>query len=120
MSRSYVPAMNMREPHYIEAFDETWSLRNRTNSTNATIREEWGGHIDYSIFVHSFNQLVPPGHFADHPDYFMLDENGNRITRQLCLSNPQIVPIAVKNMREVLKASPLAEIISVSANAGGG
>ena len=30
--RSYVPVLEIRDPFYWEAFDGTWSLRNRTNS----------------------------------------------------------------------------------------
>ena len=117
--RSYVPTLKIRDPYYIEAFDEAWSLRNRTNSSNAPVREEWGGRIDYAMDVHSFNQLVPPSLFEAHPEYFMLNDDGERISRQLCLSNPQIVPIAVKKVLEVLKSHPDADIVSVSANDGG-
>ena len=118
VSRSYVPTLKIRDPFYIEAYDEAWSLRNRTNATNAPIREEWGGHIDYAIFVHSYNQLVPPSLFAAHPEYFMLDEDGKRIPKQLCLSNPEVAKIATRKVLEVLKGRPNSEIISVSANDG--
>ena len=119
--RSFVPKLTIRDPFYKAAFDATWSLRNRTNAPSAPVAEEWGGHVDYALFVHTFNTLVPPGtYFEEHPEYFMLDGNGNRIQRQLCTTNADAIRIATESVLRVLKEKPHAEIISVSKNDGGG
>jgi len=118
--RSFVPELAIRDPFYKAAFDGTWSLRNRTNAPSAPVSEEWGGHVDYALFVHTFNTLVPPGtYFEEHPEYFMLDADGNRIQRQLCTTNADVIRIATESVLRTLKEKPHAEIISVSKNDGG-
>jgi hypothetical protein len=119
--RTYVPRLMIRDPFYHDAFDATWSLRNRTNAPNAAVPEEWGGHVDYDgLFVHTFNTLVPPGeYFEKHPEYFMLSE-GKRTPRQLCLTNLDVARIATENLLAILERSPATEIVEVSPNDGGG
>ena len=69
--RSYVPPLAIRDAYSYDAFDATWSLRNRTNSGSAPVPEKWGGHINYALSVHTFNVLVPPSqYFKEHPEYY--------------------------------------------------
>jgi len=119
--RAYVPRLLIRDPFYFDAFNATWSLRNRTNAPGAPVPEEWGGHVDYDgMFVHTFNQLVPPDkYFAEHPEYFSMID-GKRTPRQLCLTNPEVVKIATAAVLGMLKGNPHTEIAEVSANDGGG
>ncbi|MEI6501902.1 MAG: DUF4838 domain-containing protein, partial [Armatimonadota bacterium] len=119
--RSFVPRLMLRDPFYSDAFDGTWSLRNRTNAPSAAVPEEWGGHVDYDgLFVHTFNTLVPPGeYFEKHPEYFMQGTSGKRSAQQLCLTNPEVLAIATKNLLAILKRSPNTEIVEVSPNDGG-
>ncbi|MFA6243032.1 MAG: DUF4838 domain-containing protein, partial [Candidatus Hydrogenedentales bacterium] len=119
--RTYVPALTIRDPFYRAAFNGTWSLRNRTNAPDAAVPEIWGGHVNYALFVHTFNTLVPPSqYFAEHPEYYMLDSNGNRSQQQLCTTNPDVIRIATESTLGILRANPNAEVISVSKNDGGG
>ena len=119
--RTYAPPLQIRDPFYRDAFNGTWSLRNRTNAPSASIPEEWGGNMDYALFVHTYNTLVPPGkYFGDHPEYYMQNEDGKRIRRQLCHTNPEVVRIATDRCLEILRERPHCEIISVSKNDGGG
>ena len=116
VSRSYVPVLEIRDPYYWEAFDGTWSLRNRTNSSAASVPPEWGGNKAYALFVHTFSGLVPPAqYFKDHPDYFS-EHNGNRDPGQLCMSNPEVVTITAESVKRILRTRPDAQIISVSQN----
>lgn len=119
--RSFAPTLVIRDPFYHAAFDATWSLRNRTNAPSAAVPEEWGGHVDYALFVHTFNTLVPPQqYFAEHPEYFMLGKDGKRSQQQLCTTNPDVIRIATQSALEILRKNPTAEVISVSKNDGGG
>jgi len=114
--RAFVPALEVRDPFYFDAFEGTWSLRNRTNSPSATVSPEWGGNMASALFVHSFATLVPPDrYFAEHPDYFS-ENDGKRNPRQLCVSNPQVIPVAVESVKTILRANPNARVISVSQN----
>lgn len=115
------PALEIRDPFYAAAFDGTWSLRNRTNSPNASVPEEWGGNTTYALFVHTFNTLLPPSeYFASHPEYFMLDGNGNRSQQQLCTTNEDVIRIVTESTLRVLREKPTSRVISVSKNDGGG
>lgn len=114
--RTYVPVLEIRDPFYWEAFDGTWSLRNRTNSPWAPVPDYWGGHQSYALFVHTFSTLVPPDkYFKDHPEYFS-EHNGARDPGQLCVTNPDVVKIAADSVKLFLRANPSARIISVSQN----
>lgn len=119
--RSFVPVLEIRDPYYLEAFDVNWSLRNRTLSPAAAIPEPWGGYVDYDgLPAHTYNALVPPGkYFAAHPEYYS-ELNGQRQPRQLCLTNPDVLTIAIAGVRDHLAKSPDAEIVSVSPNDGYG
>ncbi len=119
--RSYVPPLQIRDPFYHDAFNGTWSLRNRTNAPNAAVPEEWGGHVNYALFVHTYNTLVPPGkYFKEHPEYYMQNADGKRVPRQLCQTNSEAIRIATESCLRVLQKKPNCEIISVSKNDGGG
>lgn len=116
VKRSYVPALEIRDPYYWEAFESTWSLRNRTNSSNAPVPAKWGGSKNYALFVHTFNTLVPPEkYFNDHPEYFS-EHGGKRDPGQLCVTNPDVVGITAESVKRILRAKPNAQIVSVSQN----
>ncbi len=112
------PRLEYREPFWTEAFDGAWAARNRMNSANARLGEEHGGKIVYGTFVHTFNSILNPAkHFAAHPEYFSMVK-GKRISQhaQLCLTNPEVLEIAIKTVREWIKKKPDAAIFSVSQN----
>ncbi|HLP15866.1 MAG TPA: DUF4838 domain-containing protein, partial [Bacteroidota bacterium] len=71
---------------------------------------QWG------LFVHTFHTLVPPErYFKEHPEYFAL-RNGLRVKEQLCLSNPDVFTIVVRELRRRMKLKPEATLWSVSQN----
>ena len=93
----------------------------RVNGSCNNIPESLGGSTDFAIFVHSFALLVPPSeHFAEHPEYYSLIDGkriaGDDVNWQLCLTNPDIVDIAVENIRKILRANPDKKIVSISQN----
>jgi hypothetical protein len=122
VARQYVPKLRLRDPYCKAAFDDAWSLRNRTNAPNAVVPEESGGHMDYGgMFVHTAAYLVPPSeYYSSHPEYFFLDGAGNRSPAQLCATDPNVLKIATAHVLDVLKQNPHAEIISVSKNDNAG
>ena len=118
--RDFKPALKYRDPFYYAAFDSLWSLRNRTNAERARVPEEWGGHIDYALFVHSTSFLLPPErYFAEHPEYFQLNEDGTRNKLQICLTNKEAINVVTQNAMIFLKENPNAEIIDISKGDGG-
>ena len=100
-------------------FDPAWMARNGVNGgLNNPIPDELGGSVNYKGFVHTFYKLVPPEkYFATHPEWFSLI-NGKRTDdrAQLCLSNPELRDFVVSRVKDWLRKTPDAGIISVSQN----
>jgi len=113
-----VPVLEYRQPHYTSYPDADWHVRNKCNSTCATLSDLHGGKINYKGFVHTFKDILNPDEFFDtHPEYFS-EVNGVRISgrTQLCLTNPEVLDLAKKKVRMWLKENPDTAIVSVSQN----
>ncbi|MCY2930980.1 MAG: DUF4838 domain-containing protein [Planctomycetota bacterium] len=115
------PAFESRDPYWFQAFDADWSARNACNGFNSRLDEKHGGKIVYKGFVHTFFGLVPPGEYFDkHPEWFSLIDGrrthpeGDRHRSQLCTTNPQLRDFLVERVRQWLKESPEASIVSIS------
>jgi hypothetical protein len=112
------PAFEARDPFWFPAFQPDWAVRHLSNSQSAGLTEEQGGCIRYKGFVHTFYSLVPPDpYFAQHPEWFSL-RDGKRTAEhaQLCLTNPALRDFVVERVRQWLRESPDASIVSVSQN----
>ncbi|MEN6386055.1 MAG: DUF4838 domain-containing protein, partial [Phycisphaerales bacterium] len=119
VSRVFVPKLEGREPFYWSAVSPEWSLRNRTNSYQVPLPKEWGGNILWAWRSHSFKQCVPPEqYFQNHAEYYGL-RGTKRVDDRLCLTNPDILPIAIENVRKVLKENPDARVINIAKEDGG-
>ncbi len=57
--------------------------------------------------------------FREHPEYFSLID-GQRKPRQLCVSNPQVLEIAVGATKQYFRSRPEAEMMGIGANDGRG
>lgn len=116
------PAFENRDPFHWEAFDADWAARNRSTANSSRLDEARGGKIAYYPFVHSFYGLVPPAvYFDEHPEYFSLvDGTRRRDGAQLCLTNPDVLNISIKQVFKWIEEHPEAKIISVSQNDCGG
>ncbi len=122
LDEAHSPDFIYREHNYYEPRVYTkFAVKSRLNGQQHPIGEKYGGHIQYSWFVHSFENIVSPEEYGEaHPEYFAMDKEGVRMLtpykNQLCLSNPELVPIAVAAVRKNLTEHPEAEIISISQN----
>ncbi|PTN05956.1 DUF4838 domain-containing protein [Mangrovibacterium marinum] len=100
------PAFEYREAYFpAEADDEylDWHKLHRLDDL-------WG------MWGHSFNQLVPAKrYFRDHPEYFSF-YLGERRPLQLCLTNKQVIKIAIATIRKKIKEHTNAIYWSISAN----
>ncbi len=118
------PVMEYRESDYTTLTSKNsikFASQCRVNGGCHNMPEGFGGHIDYALFVHSFSSLVPADeHYSDHPEYYALYDGkrvaGEHIDWQLCLSNPDIAPIAIENVRKILNENPDKKIVSISQN----
>ncbi len=112
------PAFEYREPFFTEAFDKDWAARNKMNGANMALDQTTGGKVSYYPFVHTFNRLVPPDKYFDqHPEYFSLIDGKRRRQRsQLCLTNPEVLRLAVAGVLRWMEQHPEATLYSVSQN----
>lgn len=96
-----------------------WQLRNRANGRQG--RDPWrtgeyagvqGNTSPIVAFAHNFYEYVPPKkYFKEHPEYFSMDENGERFylpgngrrPGQLCLTNPDVQRITLDFLREMIQ-----------------
>lgn len=111
------PAFEYRYPFFAEAEDKDWAARNRTNGASMSLDDSVGGSVIYFPFVHTLDQLIPGTLFKDHPEYFAL-LNGKRFDGygQRCLSNPDVLTLAIATVRGWIHDHPEAQIYSVSQN----
>lgn len=124
LDESVIPRLEYRDPFFSDAFDGDWVLRNRMNSSRAAGVDSKGGKVRFSDFAwcHTFHALVPPSkYFEEHPEYYS-EINGKRQAAwaQLCLTNPDVLRIAIEQVKEWIRNDPKADIFSVSQNDWGG
>ncbi|MDY5016674.1 MAG: DUF4838 domain-containing protein [Eubacteriales bacterium] len=113
-----IPALEYRDPYFQGYYDGDFHARMMSNSNTAALGEEHGFRMAYFPFVHTFYKLVPPErYFAAHPEYYAL-VGGKRVGEgaQLCLTNPEVLRIAIAQVRAWLREHPHTRIVSVSQN----
>ena len=117
-----IPRLEYREHSYTDLRrSPRFAVKSRVNGSRHMIPEKMGGHLPYAWFVHTFQRLVPPSVYGkEHPEYYAMRADGTRPQLyerfQLCLSNPEVLEIAVESVRRGLRENPRAKIISVSQN----
>jgi len=119
LNETQVPALEYREVFWTEMMrDADFAARHRLNGNSYKLTEKHGGRAAvYFPFVHSMDSLVPQDLFKEHPEYFPLI-NGKRQNGyvQRCLSNPEVLKLAIARVRQWIQEHPEATIISVSQN----
>lgn len=112
------PVFEYRYHNYIDFMGyPRFAVKNRINGP-IPIKEKFGGNMSYVWFVHSFQHILDPEEWFDtHPEYFSM-VNGKRIKErtQLCLTNPDVVAIAIEKVKAALREHPECRLISVSQN----
>ena len=116
-----VPVLEFRDHNYYEFTNyPRFSVKSRINGYFTPIKEKFGGHVSYAVFCHSFDYLVPPDKYgAEHPEYFALINGERKVIRersQLCLTNPDVLEIAIESARRALREHPEARIMSITQN----
>ena len=69
---------------------------------------------------HNLQRIIPASLFAEHPEYFALNESGKRTTDQLCFSNPDVFNITLDYLRNLKQRYPYSTFIPISQNDTGG
>lgn len=141
VATSYSPKVKWREVYYYELCDPEIAAHLRLNGNmllkgkigNERHVIQGGNHADWGLWCHSLYDLVSPNLYSTHPEYFA-EAKGQRVKprpdgTQLCLTNPDLVPIATKSLRHLTQqtqrnvpvwGTPLAHYWSVSQMDGRG
>lgn len=82
--------------------NEAYRARTKMNVSFHKNATAYGGTLTYSLWDASLITLVPKSLFSEHPEYFAMDENGNRHTDHVCMTNPDVLELVVKNCREIM------------------
>lgn len=85
--------------------NEAYRARTKMNVSFHKDATAYGGTLTYVLWDVTLTKLVPDSLFKTNPEYFAMDENGNRHTDHVCMSNPDILPIAIENARAAIEKS---------------
>lgn len=109
------PSFHFRAAHYYEATNANYNKWHKlSNNPRQEGQKSWPISNDWGLWVHTLHRLVPPEkYFKDHPEYYAL-RNGQRLTDQLCLTNPDVLRIAIESLRDEISKNPTARYWSVS------
>lgn len=86
--------------------NDTFRARRKMNVSFWNEMPEYGGALTYVLWDVTLDVLVPDTLFAEHPEYFAMNPDGTRTTDHVCLSNPEVLPIAVENARKAMRECP--------------
>ncbi len=108
---SGVPAMEYREIFIgtENSTDYPFYAHNRLNGNTSHIPEPYGGNETYGLpaHVHTFNRYFNETDFVAHPEWFSMDEKGNRVSdRQLCLTNQKLAEEFANRLINNVKKNP--------------
>ncbi len=99
------------EPSFVirrnDTMGQTEAHRARTKM-NVSFHKDataYGGTLTYVLWDVTLTKLVPDSLFSSHPEYFAMDENGHRHTDHVCLSQPDVLGIAIENARAAIEKS---------------
>lgn len=113
INRSETPAFRYRQTYSYGNEDPVYKMWFRLEEPNETFVPR--------MWVHTFGRILPASRFGkEHPEYYSMID-GKRIIgehSQWCLTNPDVLKVAVCQLDSIFKANPGVKLISVSQNDG--
>ncbi len=119
LDEAHVSPFEYRETSWNATLPTDIAYKRGLNGYRHGLCKKRGGGISYDGFVHTFSRdyISPEEYFDEHPEYFsMVDGKRIRDHAQLCLTNPEVLEIVIRKLREKLAANPDATIFSISQN----
>jgi hypothetical protein len=108
LDQLHIPRLEYREVFWtIMMRNADFAARHRLNGQHYGLQEKHGGRFAvYFPFVHSFDSLIPPNLYKEHPEYFPFID-GQRATGyvQRCLSNPEVLKLSIARVREWIRTT---------------
>ncbi len=111
--------LEYRETDWISPKNVAYSVANKLNSNiYRYLSAENGGSMGYtgSGFAHTLTTrfVASSKYFATNPEYYALQSDGKRSPNQLCLTNPDVLNIIIKEVIQQIKDYPENQIVSVT------
>ena len=82
--------------------NDAYRARTKMNVSFWEEATDYGGALTYVLWDVTLDKLVPDDLITEHPDYFATTEEGTKTCDHVCLSNPEVLDVAVKNAREAI------------------
>ena len=101
ISRTVQPSFSIRRNSCAGATD-AYRAKHKINVSFWNEAPEYGGSLTYVLWDVTLDTLVPDALFAEHPEYFAMNTDGSRTTDHVCLSHPEVLPIAIENARKAI------------------
>ena len=123
------PSVPWRRFFQKETLLNSWCRRLRNNGTQPMVGENEGRNKGWGTWCHNvFLYVDPEIYFKEHPEYFALvdgkreyqfEQDGTMHGGQLCLTNPDIIPIAKASLAKMIEKNPEALYWDFSINDNG-
>ena len=101
LNRTVQPSFAIRR-NDTSGTNDAYRARTKMNVSFHYDMPEYGGALTYVLWDVTLDRLVPDALFAEHPEYFALQPDGTRSTDQVCLSNPEVLEVAIENGRKAI------------------
>ena len=82
--------------------NDAYRARTKMNVSFWEEATDYGGALTYVLWDVTLDKLVPDDLITEHPDYFATTEEGTKTCDHVCLSNPEVLEVAVKNARKAI------------------
>ncbi len=82
--------------------NDAYRARTKMNVSFWEEATEYGGALTYVLWDVTLDKLVPDDLITEHPDYFATTAEGTKTRDHVCLSNPEVLEVAVKNARKAI------------------
>lgn len=104
IDRTVEPSFSVRR-NDCAGTNDAYRARTKMNVSFWQPATAYGGALTYVVWDASLPSLVPDSLFAEHPEYFALQEDGTRSTDHVCLSHPDVLEITIESVRTKIEAN---------------
>ena len=106
IDRTVEPSFSVRR-NDCAGTNDAYRARTKMNVSFWQPATAYGGALTYVVWDASLPSLVPDSLFAEHPEYFALQEDGTRSTDHVCLTHPDVLDITIASVREKIEANTI-------------
>ena len=101
INRVVEPSFSIRRNDSLGTND-AYRARTKMNVSFWEEAKEYGGALNYVLWDVTLDKLVPDDLITEHPDYFATTVEGTKTTDHVCLSNPEVLTVAIENARKAI------------------